>query len=376
MYKVKHYSLFFSLVTILCSGMSQLANSDELTDTRSFYLSFTYQPYDWSETAFEDTVSFIDTHSDMVFHYFDDGVPWEEASKDSKYHENMESLLGKRVESITDNQKIAVGVNFLGKDRSTLAAYWGAEDSLPRPGKWNNLNINHPDVINAYISYCRSMITRFKPDYFIYGMEVDSVELDIQSAEFRALESMVSIVYETLREEFPELPLVLTFTLAPEEDMDKHKLMVQKLLPYSDIYAVSFYPYLFDEIGGDADKIPPNLISRVRTYIGNKPFAIAETGFNAKTWHLLSRFIWIPGSEDSQAKFVDFLLSEANRLNAVFVNWWVPRDLDRLWEKMQEAGADPILSQWNSNGLVDSEGTPRKGLKVWKSWQDKPIRNR
>ncbi|MCG7908887.1 MAG: hypothetical protein JAY82_03840, partial [Candidatus Thiodiazotropha taylori] len=170
MYKVKHYSLFFSLVTILCSGMSQLANSDELTDTRSFYLSFTYQPYDWSETAFEDTVSFIDTHSDMVFHYFDDGVPWEEASKHSKYHENVESLLGKRVESITDNQKVAVGVNFLGKDRRTLAAYWGAEDSLPRPGKWNNLKINHPDVINAYISYCRSMIMRFKPDYFIYGM--------------------------------------------------------------------------------------------------------------------------------------------------------------------------------------------------------------
>ncbi|MBW9259148.1 MAG: hypothetical protein K1562_16170 [Candidatus Thiodiazotropha sp. (ex. Lucinisca nassula)] len=356
--------------------MNQLAISDELTDTRSFYLSFTYQPYDWSETAFEETVSFIGKHSDMIFHYFDDGVPWDEASTDSRYHENVESLLSKRIENINDKQKVAVGLNFLDKNRKTLAGYWGATDGLPRPGKWNRLSINHPDVIDAYVSYCRSMIQRFKPDYFIYGMEVDSVELDVQSAEFRALESMVSIIYEMLREEFPKLPLVLTFMLAPEEDMDKRKLMVERLLPYSDIYAVSFYPYLFDEIGGDSDKIPPNLISRVRSYIGNKPFAIAETGFNAKTWHLLNRFIWVPGSETSQANFVSFLLNEANSLNAVFVNWWVPRDLDRLWAKMKDAGADPVLSQWNSNGLVDSEGIPRKGLKVWMSWQDKPIRNR
>lgn len=211
--------------------MNQFASAQESSNTRSFYLGLTYQPYDWSEQAFEETYSFIANNSDMIFHYFDDGVPWEEASSDSKYHNNVESQLNERMKHIRKNQKITVGVNFLGKDRRTVAFYWGKEDSLPRSGKWANYGINHPDVISAYISYCRSMIKRFNPDYFIYGMEVDSVELDITSKEFQALETVITRTYIELREEFPNLPLVLTFMLAPEEDMHKRKIMVQRLLP-------------------------------------------------------------------------------------------------------------------------------------------------
>jgi len=115
------------------------------------------------------------------------------------------------------------------------------------------------------------------------------------------------------------------------------------------------------------------IFSRVGHYIGDKPFAVAETGFNAKTWRVLSKFIWIPGNEASQANYVDFLLSESNKLGARFVNWWVPRDIDALWLKMKEAGADPLLSQWNSNGLVDSKGSPRRGFMIWREWLNKKI---
>jgi hypothetical protein len=41
---------------------------------------------------------------------------------------------------------------------------------------------------------------------------------------------------------------------------------------------------------------------------------------------------------------------------------------------MKDAGADPILSQWNSNGLVDADGKHRQGFDVWKSWLNKPIK--
>ena len=73
---------------------------------------------------------------------------------------------------------------------------------------------------------------------------------------------------------------------------------------------------------------------------------------------------------------LEFLLKESNKLNATFVNWWVPRDLDALWEIMKENGADPALSSWNSCGLVDAQGKPRQGLKIWKSWLNKPLKNR
>jgi hypothetical protein len=360
----------------LLLNIFQITIASELENTRSFNLGFTYQPYDWSEDAFEETYSFIRKNSDMISLYFDDGVPWDEALKASQYHDNVMKLINTRIKHIGDNQKVMVGVNFLGKNRRTLADYWGKEDSLPRKGKWAERGINHTKVIEAYVSYCRFMIKRFKPDYFIYGMEVDSVELDITSEEFLKLENMLSEIYKQLRHEFKELPLILTFTLAPDENMEKRKLIVKRLLPYTDIYAVSTYPYLFDGIGGNSELIPHNFFSRVRGYIGDKPFAIAETGFNAKTWRVLSQLIWVPGDEKSQANYVNFLLKESNELNAEFVNWWVPRDLDALWGKMDKAGADPILSQWNSNGLVDAQGFPREGLYEWNTWLKKIIKQR
>lgn len=362
-----------SLAFFIFSSISQVVYADTSTDKRSFYLSFTFQPHDWSEQAFEETHSFIEKNGDMIFHYFDDGVPWQEAFQGSEYHKNVESQLNHRIEYLNRRKKIAVGVNFLGKDRISLASYWGETDSLPLRGKWTSRSIDDPDVIKSYISYCRSMIERFSPDYFIFGMEVDSVVLNISSEEFEKLEYTISSVYTSLRNEYPNLPLILTFTLTPPDEMRSRLPMVRRLLQYTDVYAVSVYPYLFDGIAGDSANIPENLLSGVRTYIGNKPFAIAETGFNAKSWRLLRRLIWIPGSEESQAGYVNFLLRESEKLNAVFVNWWVPRDLDRLWEKMRQSGADPMLSQWNSNGLVDSQGKPRPSLENWRRWLGKPI---
>ena len=355
-------------------SMTQMVGAQDRNPHRSFYLGFTYQPYDWSDVAFENTYEFIDKNSDIIFHYLDDGIPWGEAFSDSDYHPDVESQLAKRLANKRKNQKVAIGVNFLAKDRRTLAPYWGETDGLPRPGKWADKDIDDPDVITAYTSFCRKLIKEFKPDFFIYGMEVDSVELDIGSTEFRKLEGTISRVHKNLRKDFRQLPLILTFVLAPKKDMRKRVKMIQRLLPYTDVYAVSIYPYLYDGIAGDSKKIPPEFFSRVQNYIGKKPFGVAETGFNAKTWKILSRLIWIPGNEKSQAGYVDFLLSESNKLNAVFVNWWVPRDLDALWRVMEKAGGDPLMSQWNSNGLSDAQGNARKGLGIWRDWLSKPLK--
>lgn len=366
--------LFFWVAAVAAFGSVSHADEESKPDSaRSFLLGFTYQPYDWSEEAFSETYSFIADNSDMIFHYFDDGVPWGEALAETQYHPNVEKELTTRLKNRRINQGLALGVNFLAKNRRDLASYWGESDGQILPKEWAARRLGDPVTVAAYINYCRSMIQRFQPDYFIYGMEIDSHELAIQSDEFRDLESFVAKVYSALRNEFPDLPLVLTFALLPEGEMEQRRVMLKRLLPYTDIYAVSLYPYLFDGVGGQADKLPDNFLARVKDYAGDKPFAIAETGFNAKTWQLLTRFIWVPGSEASQAKYVARLLSEANTLDAEFVNWWVPRDLDALWKKMRNAGADPLWSQWNSNGLLDADGRSREGLRVWREWLAKPV---
>jgi len=150
--------------------MCQTLKAQQLIDSRSFYLGFTYQPYDWSDQAFEDTYSFIDKNSDMIFHYFDAGVPWKEASTESKYHSSVDLEFNNRLKHKRKNQKVTIGVNFLAGDRRSLAPYWGKQDNTPLTGKWAKRGVAHPEVISSYVTYCRSMISRFKPDYFIYGM--------------------------------------------------------------------------------------------------------------------------------------------------------------------------------------------------------------
>lgn len=358
--------------TAICMAINTQAQQQ---DSRPFLMSFTYQPYDWSEDAFSNTGQFIQQNADATFLYFDDGVPWLEALNDVSFHENVTADIQEKAELAQNNEKVFVGVNFLGKDRTSLASYWAQEDSMPLPKNWASKTANDSDVIAAYVNYCKRMISAFKPDIFVYGMEIDSIKMDIKGKDFAQLKIFLRSVYTELKNEFPDQTLALTFVLLPEKDMQNKKGMIKELLQYTDIYAVSIYPYLFDGIAGDANKIPDNLFSQVQNYAGEKPFAIAETGFNAKRWHVLSKFIWIPGNEESQSGYVRFMLEEADKLNAVFVNWWVPRDLDELWNKMKASGTDPLLSQWNSNGLLKANGDKRPSYYLWKEWYGKTIRD-
>ena len=52
----------------------------------------------------------------------------------------------------------------------------------------------------------------------------------------------------------------------------------------------------------------------------------------------------IPGGPKSQALYTLRLLEAAPNLNAVFINQWTVRDLDRLFAKIQRSGtfADPM----------------------------------
>lgn len=365
------YGVFFMIMTF-CMINNLMA---EEQDSRSFLMSMTYQPYDWSDEAFDETYRFIQKNADATFFYFDDGVPWSEALNGTPFHQNVNADIEEKLLQAQKSDQLFVGVNFLGKDRSSLASYWAKEDSMALPENWAEKTLGDPDVVKAYIQYCKRMIAAFKPTVFIYGMEVDSVRMDVGSKDFEVLQAFISAVYTELKKEFPDVKHVLTFVLLPEEDMRTKVDMVRALLPYTDIYAVSLYPYLFDGIAGDANKIPSRLLSQVRDYIRDKPFAIAETGFNAKRWSVLSKLIWIAGDETSQSRYVRFLLAEADQLDAVFVNWWVPRDLDALWLKMKASGADPMYSQWNSNGLMRANGEARPSYYVWQEWYQKKIRD-
>lgn len=347
----------------------------ELPSSRSFQMGFTYQPYDWSPEAFKETVRIIRDHGDLITYYFDDGVPWPEAFAGEPYHPNVEEEIQRRLDLKPQGHKVLLGLSPLWIDRRSLASYWGGEDGLDLGGRpalpeqWAHRTFADPEVATAYLNYCRDMIQRFAPDYFMYAAEVNSEFTDPHNPEFRAFLGFAKTIYTTLKQEYPSLPILLEFVLAEGKyDLAERTAVTEALLPYTDLIGISTYPYVIEagEVRGDAEKMPADWFSRLQELAPGKRLAVVETGFNAEPVSYGGRTV--PGNVRSQDQYVRFLLSEAQRLKFTFVSWWVPRDYDRLWKLMASSGVDEAFSSWRDTGLLDGDGKERPALKTWDAW--------
>ena len=82
----------------------------------------------------------------------------------------------------------------------------------------------------------------------------------------------------------------------------------------------------------------------------------------------------IPADESAQRAYLEWLLLRAEELDAEFVIWFLPRDLDLFWEStlagLQNA---PTLRLFRDIGLLAGDGTARPALKVWQDWLKRPL---
>ena len=361
-----------------------MMNYSNIDISRYFDQGFMYQPYDWSEEAFEDTFQVIGDNSDIIGFFFDSFIPWDEALEKKPYHPIQEKEIQKRINGIRKHQKVFLGTSILGDDRVSLSGYLG-KDEIPRFGKWKNKTFNEPEVIEAYLNWCRDLIGRFNPDYFMYVAEVDAGFFEVNDVRFQNLFSAVKQIYPILKKEYPQLPIIIEFMLENDEEMSKRAEVTQLLLPFTDIYGVSTYPFLMT--GGDPSQIPENWFSRVKKIAPNKPFAVIETNFLAESFYhptqgipipFKKKRLLIPGRKKWQAEYIEFLLSEANKLKAEFVLYWGYRDLDQLQALLDNTGGkfdsniNGFASLAKDCGLIDEKGQHRPSFNVWQRWLSLP----
>ena len=389
--KIVGYLFGLLLITILIVNLSAVLTRQNMSHTdnvnRSFYQGFIYQPYDWNEAAFEDTFQVIGENSDIIGFYLDGFIPWNEAAERKPYHPVQEQEIQKRLNGIRPHQKVFLGTSILGNDRVSLSGYLG-ETEVPRSGKWKDKTFDDPEVIEAYLNWCRDLIARFNPDYFMYVAEVDAGFFNVEDPRFQSLLRAVKQIYPILKKEYPHLPIVIEFMLENDEEMSKRAKVTQLLLPYTDIYAVSTFPFLMT--GGNPADIPRNWFTRVRKIAPDKPFAVVETNFLAEDFYhptqgipipFRKKKLLIPAREKWQAEYIEFLLSEANKLQAEFVLHWGYRDLDRLQEMWDGTGGDfdsninGFASLAKDCGLIDDKGRPRPSFNVWQRWLSLPKNN-
>ena len=355
---------------ILALGFSQMALSQTST-TRTFYMGMTPLPYDFTPQAIKETYQLLGSHADLVAHHMDEGVPWEEALTGAPFDPNVEQDISNRISNTPPGMKVFLSVTPISIRRTGLAGVWGKDSHMPRSGRFKDLNFDHPDVIKAFLNYCRRMISRFKPTYMAYAIEVSDLPTYNPAgyAEFLVLSKAV---YTTLKRENPGLRLFPTFVLGNQDSIaSAPRKAIADLASYTDVLAVSTYPYVWDGVGGDPDSMGADWFSKIASLAPGKPFAIAETGFIAEDFRMLTHLVWIKSTPQRQAKYVDRLLNDANRLKAEFVVWYVPMDYDLMWEKMKAMGRDPWMEQWRTSGLLDGKKKPRSSLAIWDAWRAK-----
>jgi hypothetical protein len=225
------------------------------------------------------------------------------------------------------------------------------------------------------------MIEQFRPTYLTYGIEVNMLR-ERNPKAFAKFATLAGQVYRRLKREHPDLLMGLTFhvgtfAVSPSEQRE----VVEQLLPFTDFIGVSSYPYgEANRQGGptfaDPGSIPQDWFRRIRNLAPEKPFAIAETGFLAEPFTSNMFRVNLPGNAEWQADYLQWLLEEAYELDAQFVMWFMPRDYDLFWKKLEKLGFDDIAKTWRDTGLWDETGRARPALNVWRQWLELPLQRR
>lgn len=353
--------------------------------TRSCLMGMTTFPYDYTIEAMDETLAFVGLNADLIAFHHDGGVPWPEAlAGDGSYHPSVIAEIDREALAASSSHRVFVSVTPTDQNRNAqLASYWGADHGLPLPPEWQNKTLDDPEVVEAYTNWCRYLINRLDPDYFAFTIEASFGLTGIDDPGFGQLLAMASQVYPVLKAENPGLPVFMTFTTTTlAADQTAYFEEVGALLPYSDILAVSVYPYGLFLPGGidvheDPATIPAEYLSALAALAPGMPLGIAETGFPAQDVVIPEWGIDLAGSEQWQSDYVQKLMTDCDALGAEFVIWFLPRDHDLLNQRLMNLGIplDPFAHFfWRDDGLLAGNGDERPALTTWRDWLAMPRR--
>jgi hypothetical protein len=267
--------------------------------------------------------------------------------------------------------KLFLSVTPLNEGRNSMELYRGEDEDMPIPDSFRDIAFNDAIVKKAYLNYCRRAVDYFQPDYFAVGIEVN--ELFHNSRQmWSPFVELHKHIYTELKKSYPDLPILFTVSLhnltnPSWEDRKEQQDEITKLLEFTDIAGISYYPFM----AGQSER-PTEIFDWVKDFT-DKPVAITETGFPAEDIVLKTYGITIPGSPEKQASYFETLLDRAGKDDYLFVIAFLYRDYDALFGKIfpelekRDLTMD-IFSVWRDCGMVDENGTERPALEVWRRY--------
>ena len=355
--------LVLPLFALLFAFPSVVANSAEPFDfERSFRMGFTGFPHDITLPAVVEARKFCRTHGDIIAHHME-GVPWTECASKQPFSAKLQSEWQGKNEATAADGRVYVAIS---PGRGDLKV---ADHSLPLDAKLQGKPYDDPAVVEAYLEYCRRAIEFFEPDYLAIGIEVNDFYKNAGPEVWQAYVTLHSQVYKTLKQDHPELPIFASLTLhnllnASESKRTEYVEAFRQILPYCDVIAVSYYPFIQ---GGTTD-IKPAFEWLTKTFDKEgKPYAFVETGEAAEKLALKDFGVTIRGTTDKQYAYLIELLYFAQTHDTEFVIWFIHRDYDAMWEKIK-AHVPEAHGAWRDSGLMDETGKTRPAMLAWEKY--------
>jgi len=344
------------------AALALLAAGPQDRKSRPFDMGVTLMPHDMTMEGLATLFAFVNNHCDLISVKIDGGIPWQEALDGRPYPEEVQKGLDEKVPKV-EQKKVFISATPLNGDKNGPAPYAGVADFDPRFLAWKNRELDDPSLIRAYLAWCRSLIARYRPDYFAYAMEANAVARHPQA--WKKFLVFCKEIYVALKKENPTLPLFVTLnveTAYEAEQVTIQRKAIAQVLGCSDLTALTCLPYVSQS---NPAKLPKDYFSAMAALAPGKPLAITETAFLAEDltvtgFERTGKVLW-------QQEYVKFLFAEAARLNAKLVVWMVPRDYDELWAKAGPL-APEFFKLFKDTGLLEGDGTPRKAFDVWQQW--------
>ena len=338
--------------------------------TAEVLYGFTAFPYDLTPESLERVNEIIIPLSNFYALHFDGCLPWREALDDAPFPQWLQRDWQDMKSHIPASHVVYVAVTPTTKDRYGLALSCGGREGEESPAPFSGANLDHPDVIKAYINYVRRVVGFFQPRYINIGIEISELSLS-RPDEWGHFATLFTRTYDTIKASYPQLQIGAEFvlqSLITARVAQQVKSVVEK----SDYLGLSFYPYgsSFGVYYG-ASPLPAGTdewrtpLEWVRQYT-NKPLAICETGYITQPLQLQDPPLQFPGSETLQRDFLTDIVQITKRDSYLFVVWFISVDYDRLYEKMP-SGSEGLLL-WMHAGLFDKNLNPKPALSVWQQF--------
>lgn len=332
---------------------------------RPFLLGFTPFPFDLNEEAQEWVYAHIAVDADIVAHHFDGGVPWPEALAGDNYDPHLLAEWEYRRNHTPEGHKVYVAITPISNTRDNLALYRGDSDNMPLPAPWDEYGFDHPDVKTAYLNYAIEVVDFFEPDFLAIGIECNLLAAKSDELWPGYLE-LHQEVYAQLKAMYPDLPIFVSLLGTAlldgyqwEVDHAQQMRVLEDILPYTDYFGISIYPYLTTYL---AEEIPETMWQDLFS-LSDKPIALAETGYVADVFELAGT-VQVNGTPEKQEAYIQRLLQEAQEREFVFVINFLLHDIDPLLEVLPEELSE-IALPWRDSGLYDENGQPRPALRTW-----------